>query len=155
MSGIFSETVVRFMGSPPGSVLPPLLVIMWRDSCRSCKEGSYLVKFSDDTALSSLLQGPQHHSCALPAFVKCCNDQLILVRTLSQSANVVRKHWHDYCVAGREFPCFENGFKHSYFGSLVHSFIQSLWPSLDLLVSLTHWCGPEKAWATSVPRLLG
>ncbi|KAF7654596.1 hypothetical protein LDENG_00067420, partial [Lucifuga dentata] len=46
-------------GSPQGCVLSPLLFLLYTDSCRSNIESSYLVKFSDDTVLLSLLQGPQ------------------------------------------------------------------------------------------------
>lgn len=55
---------------------PPLLFIMYTDSCRPSQVDSlHLVKFSDDTALLPLLQGPQSdHSCALSSFVKWCDD---------------------------------------------------------------------------------
>ena len=62
-------------GSPQGCVLSPLLFIVCTDSCRCEKKDSFLVKFSDDTALLSLLQGDMDdHGNALPAFVSWCDD---------------------------------------------------------------------------------
>ena len=65
-------------GSPQGFILSPLLFIMYTDSCRMSHEGSYFVKFSDDTALLTLLQGQDSgHGQALPAFTKWCSDRLL------------------------------------------------------------------------------
>ena len=73
-----SNTLVSDTGSPKGCDLSPLLFILYTDSCRSFKEGSFHVKFSDDTALLSLLQGAESdHGCALPAFVECCGKNLL------------------------------------------------------------------------------
>ena len=48
------------------------------DLCRSFQEDSFLVKYSDDTALLSLLQGSESdHGEAPPAFVKWCDDNLL------------------------------------------------------------------------------
>lgn len=57
-------------GSPQSCVLSPLLFIMYTDSCRS-QEDSYIVKFSDDTALLTLLQG--QGSDSLNTVVKVCS----------------------------------------------------------------------------------
>lgn len=52
--------------------------IMYTDSCRTSQLGSYLVKFSDDTALLSLLQGAQSgHGSALSQFVNWCDDNFL------------------------------------------------------------------------------
>ena len=51
---------------------------MYTDSCRASQEGSHLVKFSDDTALLSLLQDPQlDHGLALNDFVKWCDNNFL------------------------------------------------------------------------------
>ena len=51
---------------------------MYTDSCRSTREGSYLVKFSDDTALLSLLRGAEFdHGSALPDFVQWCDTSFL------------------------------------------------------------------------------
>lgn len=78
VNGVTSKTQVSNTGSPQGCVLSPLLFILYTDSCRSFKEDSFLVKFSDDTALLSLLHGTESdHGSALPDFVKWCDDSLL------------------------------------------------------------------------------
>ena len=73
-----SNLLVSNTGSPQGYVLSPLLFILYRDSCRSSKEGRYPVKFSDDTALLSPLQAPESdHGSALLAFVDWCDHNLL------------------------------------------------------------------------------
>ena len=52
---------------------------MYTDGCRSSQEGSsYLVKFSDDTALLSILQGSESdHGNALTDFISWCEDNYL------------------------------------------------------------------------------
>jgi len=78
VNGHLSDTVVTNTGSPQGCVLSPILYILYSDSCRSSCDSSFLVKFSDDTVLLSLLQGAQHnHGVAFPAFVDWCKDNFL------------------------------------------------------------------------------
>lgn len=78
VNGHMSSIITSNTGSPQGCVLSPLLFIMYTDSCRTSQQGSYLVKFSDDTALLSLLQGAQSgHGSALLQFVKWCDDNFL------------------------------------------------------------------------------
>ena len=49
----------RCTGSPLGVCPLLLLYIVYTVDCRSNQENSYLVKFADDSALLSLLQGMQ------------------------------------------------------------------------------------------------
>ncbi len=66
-----SVRAVTCTGSPQGCVLSPLLYIMYTNDCRSNQENSYLVKFADDSALLSLLQGTQDgHGAALDDFTE-------------------------------------------------------------------------------------
>ncbi len=78
INGTMSNIVVSNTGSPQGCVLSPLLFILYTDSCRSTKEGSFLVKFSDDTALLSLLNDSEsNHGGALTDFINWCDDNLL------------------------------------------------------------------------------
>ena len=75
VNGCMSRIRLSNTGSPQGCVLSPLLFIMYTDSFRMSQEGSYFVKFSDDTTLLTVLQGQDSgHGQALPAFTKWCDD---------------------------------------------------------------------------------
>ena len=70
VNGCFSELSLTCAGSPQGCVLSPLLYILYTDDCRSNHLNRFLVKFADDSALLSLLQGfEQYHGPALIEFV--------------------------------------------------------------------------------------
>ena len=69
------QVVVTCTRSPQGCVLSPLLYILYTDDSRSNQENTYLVKFADDSALLSLLQGTQNgHGAALDDFINWCDD---------------------------------------------------------------------------------
>ena len=73
-----SERIATFTGSPQGCVLSPLLYILYTDDCRSYQENSFLVKFADDSALLSLLQGQQEgYGTALDSFVQWCDESYL------------------------------------------------------------------------------
>lgn len=75
VNGAMSNVLIFNTGSPQECVLSPLLFIIYTDSRRSAREDSYLVKFSDDTALLSLLEGPgSSNSSTLSAFVSWCDN---------------------------------------------------------------------------------
>ncbi len=78
VNGSMSSVITSNTGSPQGCVLSPLLFIVCTNSCRSLQENSYLLKFSDDTVLVSLLQGAQSdHGCALSLFVNWCDANFL------------------------------------------------------------------------------
>jgi hypothetical protein len=78
VNGCFSDVVFTRTGSPQGCVLSPLLFILYTDSCRSTQECSFITKFSDDSALLSLFQGPENdHGLALTDFVNWCDDNFL------------------------------------------------------------------------------
>ena len=78
VNGRYSDVVVTNTGSPQGCGLSPLLFIMYTNSCRSSQENSFVVKFSDDSAVLSLLTNTEHnHGTALPEFVHWCDDNFL------------------------------------------------------------------------------
>ena len=78
VNGRFSELSLTYTGSPQGCVLSPLLYILYTDDCRSNNLNSFLVKFADDSALLSLLQGSeQYHGPALTEFVDWCDNSYL------------------------------------------------------------------------------
>ena len=51
---------------------------MHTDNCHSNKENSYLIKFADDSALRSLIQGTQNgHGAALDDFTDWCDESYL------------------------------------------------------------------------------
>lgn len=90
VNGHMSSVISSNTGSPQGCVLPPLLFILYTDSCRSSQENSHLVKFSDDTVLLSLPQGRQsNRGCALPEFVRWCDDSFLHLNVLKSKEMIV------------------------------------------------------------------
>ena len=54
------------------------MYILYTDSCRSSREGSHLVKFSDDAALLTLLRGEEDgHGDALSDFWDWCDSNFL------------------------------------------------------------------------------
>ena len=78
VNGCFAELSLTCTGSPQGCVLSPLLYILYTDDCRSNHLNRFLVKFADDSALLSLLQGSeQYHGPALTEFVDWCDNSYL------------------------------------------------------------------------------
>ena len=84
VNGLFSDIVFTNTGSPQGCCLSPVLYILYTDSCKSTREGTHLVKFSDVAALLSLLQGEggNNHRDSLSDFVSWCDDNFFGVKCL-------------------------------------------------------------------------
>ena len=78
VNGAYSEVKFTNTGSPQGCCLSPFLYILYTDSCRSSREGSHLVKFSDDAALLTLLRGEEDgHGDALSDFWDWCDSNFL------------------------------------------------------------------------------
>ena len=73
-----SSVKVVSTGSPQGCVLSPLLFILYTNDCRSTYSNRYLIKFSDDTALLSLLFNDETcHGPVLHDFVEWCDQSYL------------------------------------------------------------------------------
>ena len=77
-------------GSPQGCCLSPLIFIIYTDSFRSNYADRYLVKFADDTALLSLLNGSeQGHGSVLTEFEMHCDQAHLELNVLKTKELIV------------------------------------------------------------------
>ena len=107
---------------PPGvCVLSPLLYIMYTDDCRSNQENSYIVKFADDSALLSPLQGTQDgHGAALDDFTEWC-DELYLDLNMSKTKEMIvdfRRRGHTHEEIQTHGEAVERVHSHKYLGTI-------------------------------------
>ena len=78
VNNTMSSVKVVSTGSPQGCVLSPLLFILYTNDCRSTYSNRYFIKFSDDTALLSLLYNDETgHGPVLHDFVEWCDQSYL------------------------------------------------------------------------------
>ena len=77
-----SEVRTTSVGTPQGSVLSTVLYLLYPDSCQRQFPGPHLIKYADDTALVSLLEGDEtEHRTALNDFTLWCEPSHRIMNT--------------------------------------------------------------------------
>ena len=83
-----SQTVVTNTGAPQGCVSSPILYILHTNDCTSSSTNNYIIKFSDDSAILSLLHADSDismYTSEIESFVHWCdNNRLKLNVSITQ-----------------------------------------------------------------------
>ena len=72
-----SQTVVTNTGAPQGCVSSPILYILYTNDCTSSSSKNYIIKFSDDSAILSLLHADSDismYTSDIESFVRWCDN---------------------------------------------------------------------------------
>ena len=78
VNGCLSDYVCISTDPHQGCVLSPLLFILYTNNCKSDRENIFLIQFSDDIAVVSLLFGGQNdHGPAVSDSVNWCDDSYL------------------------------------------------------------------------------
>ncbi len=73
----FSDTLITSTVSPQGCVLSPLLYILYTTDCVSRHRDRFILKFTDDTVIVSLLTGDENsHGPVVNDFLTWCDSAL-------------------------------------------------------------------------------
>ena len=74
VNGTYSDMLTTSVGTPQGSVVSPVLYILFTNDCCSSNELQYTVKFADDTALVDLSNSDSQFEQEVDRFVTWCRN---------------------------------------------------------------------------------
>ncbi len=78
----YSNSIVTYSGAPQGCVSSPFLFTLYTDDCKSDSVNTYILKFSDDTVLLSLLGSEDDlsmHQYCMDRLVEWCERNSLVI----------------------------------------------------------------------------
>ena len=91
-NSVLSEKAVSSTGAPQGTVSSSLLFTLYTNECVSSHANQYLIKFSDDTVILSLLTSKDNissHTTGVDRFVEWCDEHHLQINVTKTQEIVV------------------------------------------------------------------
>lgn len=114
VNGILSELSQSSTGSPQGCVLSALLFTLYTNMCRSKHANRTILKFTDDTAIVSLLEENEpSHGPIIDEFVTWCEESFLQLNTSKTKDILIDFRTHTYdkpipFIKGQPVDCVDS-----------------------------------------------